>query len=120
MQLSGTAVWSCVFAYRHTRNAGILRGNSARGLSLVHRAKGSGPWSSKHEGDGGPLPMHEDLRLFGKGGKIVCLESKHCPRTLGWDAALLKIQPETQTEAVMGTDLHSFTPAKVTEFIVHL
>ena len=48
--------------------------------------------AAEHGGDRSFLPACEDLRVFGEGGKIVCLETRHCLRILSWDAAKKSMQ----------------------------
>lgn len=58
----------------------------------------------------------ESLRLFGEGGKIVCLETRHCLRILSWDAAKKPIR-HTDWLSVSASNLHSFALANITRLL---
>lgn len=57
---------------------------------------------AENRGDRSFLLVCEGLRLFGEGGEIVCLETKHCLRIASWDAGKKKkeIHADTQTNSV--------------------
>lgn len=48
--------------------------------------------AAEHRRDRNFLLAREGLGLFGQGGKIVCLETRHCLRILSWDAAKKSMQ----------------------------
>lgn len=56
---------------------------------------------AENRGDRSFLLVCEGLRLFGEGGEIVCLETKHCLGIASWDAGKKKkIHADTQTNSV--------------------
>lgn len=77
---------------------------------------------AENRGDRSFLLVCEGLRLFGEGGEIVCLETKHCLGIASWDAGKKKKNPCRHTDqlCISGIDLHSINLANITRLLVHL